>query len=101
MSAARLHSGELVQLRRRHILASLQGKGFELSEGAKHTHLSYRDKQGKKLGFSTQVSRGGKYKELGDTLVATMAEQCGLTKAQFVELVECSMSWDDYNLVVG
>ena len=79
-----------MQLQRRDILTSLPKKGFERSEGAKHTHLFYLNKHGKKLGFSTQVSRGKKYKELGDTLVATMATQCGLTKAQFGELVDCS-----------
>ena len=51
-----------MQLPRRNVLTSLIGKGFERSEGARHTHLSYRDKQGKKPGFSTQVSRGNKYK---------------------------------------
>ena len=34
-------------------------------------------------------------------LVATMAEQCGLTKAQFVKLVDCSMSRDDYDFLVA
>ena len=90
-----------MQLQRRDILTSLPKKGFERSEGTKHTHLLYRNKHGKKLGFSTQVSRGGKYKELGDTLVAAMAAQCGLTKAQFVELVDCSMSRDDYDILVA
>ena len=90
-----------MQLSRKDVLRSLTRKGFKRNEGAKHTVLMHHDREDKKSGFSTLISRGSGYKELRDTLVGTMAQQCGLTAAQFVELVDCSMSRDDYDRFVA
>ena len=87
-----------MQVLRNKVLANLQKKGFKRVERKRHTQLTYYNKEGKKPGFSTLVSRGTKYRELGTTLVATMAHQCGLkTPQEFLQLVNCSMSQDDYD----
>lgn len=91
----------MMQLARKDVLRSLTRKGFKREERTKHTVLTYHDQEDKKPGFSTLVSRGSSYKSLGDTLVNTMARQCGVTTAQFAELVDCSMSGDDYDRLVA
>ena len=90
-----------MQLARKDVLRSLTRKGFRREQRTKHTFFIYYDKDDKKAGISTFVSRGSGHKSLGDTLVQTMAQQCGLTQAQFVELVDCSMSRDDYDRLVA
>lgn len=44
----------------------------------------------------TKVSTGTKYKTLGDDLVSAMAKQCKVTSKQFLELVNCTMSRDQW-----
>lgn len=90
-----------MQLARREVLRSLKRKGFQRNDRTKHIFLIYHDKDGKKPGISTFVSRGSSYKSLPDTLVGAMAQQCRLTTAQFVELVKCPMSRDDYDALVA
>ena len=89
-----------MQLERRDVLTNLEHKGFEKKEGKKHTVLIYHNKEGKKTVINTIVSRGTKCKSLGNDLVGTMAKQCGLTTPQFVSLIDCSMSRDDYDHLV-
>ena len=90
-----------MQLPRKDVLRGLTKKGFELKEKTKHTGLTYYNKQGQKTGSSTIVSRGSNYKVLGDTLLNSMADHCGLSTAQFVELVDCSMSQDEYDRLIA
>jgi len=42
--------------------------------------------------FRTKVSTGGKYRSLGDDLIAKMAKQCFVNNKQFIDLVDCPMS---------
>ena len=90
-----------MQLARKKVLRSLKRKGFKQAEGARHTLLTYHDKEDKKPGITTLVGRGSGYKSLGDTLVGDMAQQCGLTTAQFEALVNCPMSRDEYDNIVA
>ena len=89
-----------MQLARSKVLRSLKRKGFTRDNRTKHIFFIYHDKEGKKPGISTFVSRGSDYKSLGDNLVGTMAEQRCLTTAQFVDLVNCPMSQDEYDDLV-
>jgi len=44
----------------------------------------------------TKTSHGSGYRTLDDGLLGQMARQCRLTKARFIELVDCPLSQDDY-----
>jgi hypothetical protein len=44
----------------------------------------------------TKVSHGTKYKDLADDLLQLMARQCHLSKNDFLKLVACSMSQQQY-----
>ena len=84
-------------LERRDVLRNLKRKGFQDDKRTRHTVLIHRDDEGQKTGVSTVVSRGTKYKTLHSPFVSTMAAQCRLTTAQFVKLVGCTMSRDEYS----
>ena len=90
-----------MRLKRRDVLSNLQRKGFISKERGRHVFLIYHNADGQKTEISTFVSRGTKYKDLGDDLVSSMAKQCKLTIGEFGELVDCSMSRDDYEGLVG
>ena len=90
-----------MQLDRGVILQNLEQKGFQSEERRKHTFLIHHDRDGRKTGIQTFVSRGSSYKSLDSTLVGAMARQCRITTSQFVNLVNCSLSQDDYYGLVG
>jgi hypothetical protein len=37
-------------------------------------------------------------REIGDDLLGKMAQQCRLTKPQFMKLIECTLSREDYEV---
>ena len=78
------------------IKSSLISKGFKKKEKNTHTHLIYHDDGGKKTPVYTFISRGS-YKEVDDKRVSDMAKQCRLSNTDFVQLVECSLSREDYD----
>lgn len=73
--------------------SNLTSKGFAKSEGDHH-YFHYYSKAGKKSRVFTKTSHGSK--EITDSLLALMARQCKLTKADFLRLVDCPMSRDEY-----
>lgn len=75
--------------------AALLKKGFEKEEGD-HSYFYYLDTAGKRTAVFTKTSHGTKYRELGDPLLAAMAGQCRLSKQQFFQLVDCTLSADQY-----
>jgi len=85
-----------MQRDRRDIVQNLSRKGFQETESAHHTHLIYHTADGKKSAVRTRVSRGSSYKSLGNDLLGKMAKQCKLTKGDFLDLVDCPLSRDDF-----
>jgi hypothetical protein len=71
----------------------LKAKGFEPKDGDHH-YFIYHTKVGKKTSVFTKTSHSGK--ELSDSLIGFMAKQCKLSKANFLQLVDCPMSRDAY-----
>lgn len=87
-----------MQRDRRDVQQSLSRKGFEESESNHHTHYIYHTADGQKTPVKTRVSRGSSYKSLGDDLLGKMAKQCKLTKADFIDLVDCPLSREEYEM---
>lgn len=78
-------------LERRDVEAALQKKGFVMSSGD-HSAFTYHTRAGQKTSVWTKTSHGSSHKTLGDGLSSKMGKQCGLTKMQFAQLVECPLT---------
>lgn len=81
----------------REIEAALAAKGFELRK-THHRYYTYVAPDGTKSEAVTHVSHGAK--EVGDTLLGQMARQCCLTKKDFLRLVDCPLSREDYEALL-
>ena len=82
--------------KRKDIETNLSQKGFTLQDGKDHRNYFFMLND--RLVARTKVSLGTKYKDLGNDLITAMARQCHLTKDQFLELVDCTMSQQDYEV---
>lgn len=71
---------------------SLPRKGFE-REVSRHVYFKFRYR-GMDWGISTSFSHGER--EVGDHLIGLMARQVKLPKADFLRLVQCPMSAEEY-----
>ncbi|GBU24463.1 hypothetical protein R83H12_01093 [Fibrobacteria bacterium R8-3-H12] len=80
------------------IKESLQKKGFTLKEGGDHWRFIYMSRDGRKTSVNTKMSRGTKYRMINDGLLAQMSKQCKLQKADFIELIDCTLTRDSYEM---
>ena len=90
----------MAQRDRSEIKKSLEFKGFKSREGD-HQYYVYYTTNGKKTIIKTKLSRGSGYKVYSDPLLAAMAKQCKLTKGKFLDLVDCSLSQNDYEGILS
>lgn len=74
---------------KREVDAGLASKGFAQRPGD-HDFFIYIGLDGKKSMAKTKTSHGRG--EIDDRLLSLMARQCGLTKKQFLDLVDCPMT---------
>lgn len=81
--------------------AGLEAKGFTKDEKKDHRYYTYVTVEGKKTAVFTKTSHGSKYKTLDDSLLLKMAKQCKLTKAKFVELVDCPLSRAEFEKLLA
>lgn len=84
-----------MQKARNDIIHALEYKGFDISE-RRHHFFVYRTSCGKLTDVRTMISHGSSYKSLGDDLLAKMARQCRLAKKDFLDLVNCPLSREQY-----
>ena len=78
---------------RKVVEAGLLKKGFRQREGDHHFFV-YWSLRGKKSVAFTKTSHS--HREIGDPLLGRMAKQCKLTKANFLGLVDCPLSREQY-----
>lgn len=90
----------MAQRDRSEIKKSLEYKGFK-NRGGDHEFYIYHTQSGKKTIIRTKLSRGTGYKVYSDSLLAAMAKQCKLTKGKFLDLVDCSLTQDDYEKILS
>jgi len=82
----------MVNIKVRDIVTGLIKKGFSKSEG-NHLHLIFYV-NGKKTSIRTKVSHG--CSEIGDNLINLMSVQLKLEKKQFIEFINCPLTFQDY-----
>jgi hypothetical protein len=70
-------------------------KGFEQREGDHH-YFVYRNLRGEKTALFTKTGHTPKMRDIPDNLLALMARQCRLSKADFLNLVDCPLSREEY-----
>lgn len=75
---------------------SLERKGFNLKSGGDHFRFNYISKSGFKTPVNTKLSHGTKYKTIYDNILGLMAKQCRLSKSDFLNLIDCPLSRDEY-----
>lgn len=80
---------------KRKVEEALLKKGFEDKEGDHHFFI-YHTLQGKKSSIRTKTSHTPKMKEISDGILAQMAKQCRLNKQDFMNLVDCPLSREQY-----
>jgi hypothetical protein len=80
---------------RKDIDASLQRKGFKRDDGDHHYYI-YHNLAGQKTIKKTKISMGTSHKTIGDPLLGQMARQIGVTKSNFLELVDCTLDQVGY-----
>jgi hypothetical protein len=79
---------------KRDVEAGLGNKGFRLQDGDHH-YFVYWSEAGKKSMAKTKTSHGSG-RDISDDLLAKMAKQCGVTKGQFLKLVDCPLTRQEY-----
>ena len=82
-----------MQRKQRDVESGLRNKGFIDREGD-HTYFIYWSIAGKKSAVFTKTSHGAR--ELNDNLLALMAQQCKLSKREFINLIDCPLSREEY-----
>jgi hypothetical protein len=81
--------------RKDRVEGALLRKGFEQREGDHH-YFVYRNLKGEKTSVFTKTSHTPKMRDIPDNLLALMARQCRLSKADFLNLVDCPLSREEY-----
>ncbi|MGA7497698.1 MAG: hypothetical protein WBX00_13315 [Isosphaeraceae bacterium] len=80
---------------RKDVEAALEAKGFIRTEG-EHHYFVYHTRDGLKSRARTKTSHSPKTKDIADNILGQMARQCLLTKPEFLRLVDCPMTRDEY-----
>jgi len=86
-----------MQRNQRDVEISLVRKGFVRTE-SHHSFFVYLDLRGRKSSIRTRTSHGGR--DLGDYLLQQMAKQCKISKQQFVELIDCPLTQQQYEALL-
>lgn len=81
--------------KRRAIAAALESKGFVAEERKRHVQYHFWA-DGKDTGAFTFLSRGPGREEIGDPLLSAMANELGIRKREFEQLVDCTWSEADF-----
>ncbi|MEL7071105.1 MAG: hypothetical protein AAGN15_21010 [Cyanobacteria bacterium J06581_3] len=79
--------------------SALRKKGFEQASGD-HRFFVYITTQGKKTAVRTKTSHTPKMKEIPDNLLAQMSKQCRLKKADFLKLIDCPLTRENYEKIL-
>jgi hypothetical protein len=81
----------------RAIRSGLSAKGFEVEENRKHIHFVYVDIEGRTTTARSMLSHAAGGEDVSDNLLGQMAKQVGLKRAEFLEMVDCPMSREDFD----
>ncbi len=84
----------------RTIEAALLKKGFLKESDGDHIRYYFPNKARTDWVVRTKISHGMQGKTIDSWLLTQMARQLHLTKAQFLELIDCTLSEEDYREIL-
>jgi hypothetical protein len=84
----------------RDVRTGLEKKGFSVEESRKHIHFVYVDLQGRTTTARTMISHGASGADIDDRLLGRMAQQVGLEKRRFLELIDCPMTQQAFDEII-
>ena len=84
----------------RDIRAGLVAKGFEIDEQRRHLVFVYQVLQGRTTTARTLLSHGSGGNDISDNLLGQMARQVGLDRKDFLRLIDCPMSRNDFDVII-
>lgn len=79
--------------------SALLTKGFQ-QDNNDHHFFVYFTQDGRKTRARTKTSHTAKMKDIPDNLLSQMAKQCKVTRAEFLDLVDCPMDRQRYEVVL-
>jgi hypothetical protein len=80
---------------KRDVESALLSKGFE-RDSRDHRYFIFHTVDGRRTPLKTKTSHGTSTRTLGDDLISQMSRQCGLTRNDFLRLVDCPLSREEY-----
>jgi hypothetical protein len=80
---------------RRRLDSALQQKGFERDEKGHHVSFVYVTTDNRRTEIRTRISHG-RDRDISDSLLARMAQQCRLSRDLFNQFVDCPMDRAEY-----
>lgn len=84
---------------KRTVESSLQQKGFVLQK-RDHNFFVYWTVSGLKSNIFTKTSHTKKPRDISDGLLSQMARQCRISKPEFLDLIDCPLSREDYEALL-
>ena len=81
----------------REIRQGLESKGFQVDPGRKHIHFIYVDLGGRTTTARTMLSHAAGGDDVDDSLIGKMAKQIGLSRKEFLMLVDCPMTQHEFD----
>ncbi len=88
-----------MQRAKRNVESMLVKKGFRVDE-RDHHYFIYHTQQGLKSIVKTKTSHSKKVKSISDPLINVMAKQCGLTRKQFTDFIDCPLNRNSYESIL-
>ena len=82
----------------RRVESALLAKGFQRID-SKHRKFSYVTILGSNTPIYTLLSHGAN-RDIDDSLLGRMARQCGLSRREFLRLIDCSLSQEEYESIL-
>ncbi len=85
----------------RDVRSGLAAKGFMVDEQRRHIVFVYQDLKGRTTTARTLLSHGSGGNEVSDSLLGRMARQVHLDRTNFLRLIDCPLSRQDFDAVVA
>jgi predicted RNA binding protein YcfA (HicA-like mRNA interferase family) len=82
------------------INSALRQKGFYAEKEGDHVRYYHLDSSGEETGIKTKISHGALGKTVSSKLISLMAKQLRLSKAQFLELIDCTLDEESYRVML-
>lgn len=84
----------------RNIDSALRKKGFQCVLEKDHVFYYFLRRNGERTSIKTKISHGMGNSDIGSPLIAQMSRQLRLTKQQFLDFVDCTISEEDYRSIL-